>query len=130
VIHVVDASTVVSALLDDGEEGRWCEEHLQVDQLAAPHLMPFEAINVVRRTEAKGAVSASVATNALHVLTQLPVALLPFDSVADRVWELRANLSAYDAAYVAVAELLGGRLVTLDRKMSRAPGIRCPVAVP
>jgi predicted nucleic acid-binding protein len=55
--------------------------------------------------------------------------LVSFDSVADRAWELRANLSIYDACYVATAELCRCPLVTLDRRLARAPGLRCDVVV-
>ena len=126
-IQVVDASTVVAALLDTGSDGRWSEARLAEGDLMAPHIMPVEVANVVRRTEARAAIDAARARAALHDLRRLAVELVPFDAVADRAWALRANLTIYDACYVALAELVGGRFVTLDRRLRSAPGIRCPV---
>lgn len=128
-IRVLDASAVVAALLDDGPDGRWCDEHLARDDLAAPDLMPFEVANIVRRTEARGAIDASTAARAIDSLRALAVDLTPFEPLADRVWELRKNLTAYDASYVALAEVLDGGLVTLDGKLAQGPGIRCEVMV-
>ena len=127
--QAIDASAVIAALIDDGPDGRWCEDRLAEDDLAAPHLMPFEAANIVRRAEARGAIDRSTALQALVDLRRLDVHLISFEPVADRVATLRRNLTAYDASYVATAELVGGRLVTLDSKLAGAPGIHCPVVV-
>jgi predicted nucleic acid-binding protein len=129
VTQVFDASAIVAALVDDGAEGRWCEEQLLAADLAAPHLMPIEVANIIRRTEAHEALDPSEAAAAVHDLRRLDVELVPFEALADRTWELRANLTIYDACYLATAELVGCRLVTLDRKLARAPGLRCEVAV-
>ena len=128
-IQVFDASAVVAFLLEDGADGRWCEDRLLEAELAGPHLLPIEAANIIRRTEAHGAIDASQAAEALHDLRRLTVELVAFDHLADRAWELRRNLTVYDACYVATAELFAGRLVTLDRKLAAAPGPRCPVEV-
>lgn len=127
--QVVDASAIVAALIDDGAEGRWCEDQLLADDLVAPHLMPIEAANIIRRTEARKAIDPSDAATAVHDLRRLDVQLVQFEPLADRAWELRANLTIYDACYVAAAELFHGRLVTLDRRLAQAPGLRCDVAV-
>jgi predicted nucleic acid-binding protein len=129
VTQVFDASATVAALIDDGAEGRWCEEQLLAGDLVVPHLMPIEAANIIRRTEARKAIDSSEAAAAVHDLRRLDVELVPFEAVADRTWELRANLTIYDACYVATAELFRCRLVTLDRKLAKAPGRRCDVAV-
>lgn len=128
-IQVIDASAVVAALLDDGAVGRWCEDRLLEADLVAPHLLPIEATNILRRTESRGAIDPTGASQGLRDLRRLDVELLPFDVLADRAWELRFNLTTYDACYVAAAEMVGGRLVTLDRKLAKAPGLRCDVAV-
>src|SRR5256885_1865335 len=120
--QVIDASAVVAALIDDGAEGRWCEDRLLEDESAAPHLMPFEVANILRRTEARGAIDESTASQALADLLRLDIQLVAFEPAARRVWELRRNFTAYDASYVATAELLGGRLITLDRRIALAPG--------
>lgn len=127
--RVLDASAFVAALLDDGLDGRWCDAQMTLDELAAPTLMPFEVASIVRRTEARGAIDPSTAARAIVNLRALPVDLLPFDPLASRIWELRPNLTVYDASYVALAEALDGPLVTLDRKLANAPGIRCEVLV-
>jgi predicted nucleic acid-binding protein len=92
--------------------------------------MPMEVANVMRRIESRGKMDASRAAAAWADLRRLAVDLFPFSVLADRVWELRANVTVYDACYVAAAEQVGGRLVTLDRRLASAPGLRCRVDVP
>jgi predicted nucleic acid-binding protein len=128
-VQVVDASAIVAALLDDGPDGRWVEGRLVEADLVAPHLMPFEVADIVRRTAARGAIDATAGAQAVRDLADLAVDLVAFDRVADRVWELRRNLTAYDASYVATAERLGTRLVTLDARLASASGIGCEVLV-
>lgn len=127
---VLDASVVVAALVDDGDAGSQALSLLASDHLAAPHLMPAEVANILRRLAAHGAISTDVASLAHDDLLDLAVELLPYDVVAGRIWELRANLTAYDAWYVAVAELVDAPLVTLDERLARAPGPRCVVRTP
>lgn len=127
---VVDASAVVAALVDGGTAGAWAASELGGEPLAAPHLMPVEAANILRRAVLTGDVSADTAALAHDDLVQLRVELFPYEPFAPRVWELRANLTAYDAWYVALAEALGGPLVTLDRRLTRAPGPRCDFRLP
>ena len=127
---VIDASVAVAALSDGGAEGEWARRMLGSEPLAAPHLMPVEAANILRRASAVGDLSMDAATLAYADLLVLPVELFAFHLTADRVWEMRANLTCYDAWYVALAELLGASLVTLDAKLSRAPGVRCGFLIP
>ncbi len=127
---VVDASAVAAALVDDGNDGTWAEAELIRDDLAAPHLMPVEVANILRRAVLARHLSLDSATLAHRDLLRLPVQLFPYEPSAERVWQLRNNLSAYDAWYVAVAEALDAPLVTLDRRMSRARGPRCPFRLP
>jgi predicted nucleic acid-binding protein len=129
VTQVLDASAVVAALVDDGPDGRWCEGRLLAGQLVAPHLLPIEAANIIRRTEAHRAIDPSEAAAAVHDLRRVDIVFVDFDSVAERAWELRANLTVYDACYVATAELCRCPLITLDRRLARAPGVRCEVVV-
>lgn len=124
---VCDASAVVSALLDSGDAGTWVAERLAGAELFAPALMPFECSNIIRRHELGGLVSADQAVQAHADLLDLPVDLWPYELLAERIWQLRANLTSYDAAYVALAETLGLVLVTLDQRIQRAPGITCTV---
>ena len=74
-------------------------------------------------------ISADHAAQAHADLLDLPIELWPYEVIAARAWELRANLTSYDASCVAVAELLDAPLITLDQRMSRAPGLRCTVEV-
>jgi predicted nucleic acid-binding protein len=127
---VCDASAVVAALLDGGADGAWAAAMLASDGLAAPAVVTYEAANVMRRHELGGIVSADQAAQAHADLHALAIELWPHELLASRAWELRHNLSIYDAAYVALAELLDGTLVTLDRSLARAPGIRCATASP
>ncbi|MGI8792987.1 MAG: type II toxin-antitoxin system VapC family toxin [Acidimicrobiales bacterium] len=126
---VVDASTVVAALIDTGPDGQWAETLLTSD-LAAPHLLTVEVASVLRRAAAAGDITDDVASLAYGDLLDLRVQLVAFDLVAARVWELRHNLSSYDAWYVAVAELLGAPLATLDQRLVSAPGPRCAFDMP
>jgi predicted nucleic acid-binding protein len=130
VTTVVDASTVVAALVDGGPDGEWAEKTLSTGDLAAPHLLPVEVANVLRRAETGNEISADVASLAYRSLLDLPVVMLPFEPFADRVWALRPSLTAYDAWYVSIAEALSAPLATLDAKLSRAPGLRCDFVMP
>lgn len=128
--HVVDASAVVAALVDTGPAGLWAESLLVAGPLAAPHLMPVEVANIVRRSALAGDISADVASLAHDDLLSLRLELFPYRPFGPRVWELRPNLTAYDAWYVALAESLGASLATLDVRLSRAPGPRCEFFLP
>lgn len=127
---VVDASVVVSALVDGGATGRWAEGVLRRDTLVSPAILPAEVTNILRRAERAGQVSADVASQAFVDLCRLPVRRASFDAVAERVWELRANLTAYDGWYVACAEAADAPLATLDARIAGAPGLRCEVLLP
>jgi predicted nucleic acid-binding protein len=122
---VVDASVVVAALVDDGPVGRWAEELMATTPLAAPHLMPVEVANILRRAALAGDVSDPVAALAHADLVALAVELFPYDLLADRIWELRGAVTAYDGWYVALAESLKAPLATLDGRLTRAAGPRC-----
>lgn len=127
---VVDASVVVAALVDTGSEGRWAERVLASDDLAAPHLLPVEAANILRRLALQGEISEDAAALAHADLLDLRVALFPYLLDAWRAWELRHNLTTYDAWYVALAESLEVELATLDARLAQAPGPRCGFRLP
>jgi predicted nucleic acid-binding protein len=127
---VLDASTLVAAVADSGPDGRWAETCLLEHQLVAPHLMPVEVANVLRRAALAGEVSDSEASVALRDALTLDVELIPFEPIADRAWDLRANLTVYDAWYVALAESIDAPLLTLDRRLLGTPGLRCELRLP
>ena len=124
---VVDASVLLAGLVDAGPVGDWARTQLADPTLAASELLPAEVTSGLRKAERLGLISAAEAVSALNDLADLPVELYPWRLIAGRVWELRHNLTPYDAWYVGLAELLEQPLVTLDRSLARAPGIRCDV---
>lgn len=124
---VCDSSAVVALLLDSGPDGRWVAESVAGARLAAPSLLMFEAANIIRRHELAGLVSADQATQAHTDLSDLTIESWPYQLLSGRAWELRHNLSSYDASYVALAESIEATLVTLDRRISGAPGLRCAI---
>lgn len=122
---VVDASAAVAALLNAGGARR----ALGSEQLHAPHLIDSEIANAVRRRVAAGTLPPDAGWVLLATWRRLGVMRHPVTSVLERVWELRENLTAYDASYVALAERLDCDLLTVDSRLSRAPGIRCPITL-
>ncbi|MEO0811681.1 MAG: type II toxin-antitoxin system VapC family toxin [Myxococcota bacterium] len=124
---VADASVLVAALLDSGPAGTWAEEVLEDETLSAPHLLPAEVANILRRLSRAGEITAETADAAYDDLLALDVELAPFHPLADRIWELRTNVTSYDAWYVALAEFLNTELVTLDQRLARAAGIKCKI---
>ncbi len=127
---VIDASTLVAALIDNRDDGQWALEQLAWEPMAAPQLLSAETSNILRRMELSGQVSRLEATASQRELSRFDFELYPFEPFADRVWELRFNLTAYDAWYVALAESLSWPLVTLDRKMAGASSTRCEFRLP
>ncbi|MDQ3782699.1 MAG: type II toxin-antitoxin system VapC family toxin [Actinomycetota bacterium] len=127
---VADASVVVAALADDGTDGRWAADLLAIRDIGAPHHMPCEVTNVLRRSVARGTISAAEAAIAHADLMSMPVELLPFGPVASRVWQLGDSVTSYDAWYVALAEALDVPLATLDQRLARASGPRCRFLLP
>lgn len=127
---VVDASVLVNALADDAADGDRARDRLVADPgLHAPMLIDLEVVSVLRRHVASGRLENRRARFALDDLRDLRLTRYPHLPLVDRAWELRENLTPYDAAYVAVAELLDCALVTADARLSRAPGLTVPVEV-
>lgn len=128
---VVDASVVVAALIDTGSMGEWAETQLaNATDLAAPAILGAEVTNVLRRSEAAHLIESSQANLAFADLKRLRVLSVGFELIADRMWELRHNLTGYDASYVATAELLGATLATLDTRLISAPEAICDFVTP
>lgn len=122
---VVDASAAVLALCDDGEARRMVSS----ERLHAPYLADTEVASSFRRLVLAGELDQADALDALLRWRRLAKRRYSVAGMLGRIWELRANLSAYDASYVALAENLGCALLTADARLTRAPGIRCPVTV-
>ncbi len=125
-----DASTFVAALTDDGADGEWARDQTEDARVIAPAHMPVEAANVLRRLEATRTLNATQAAQAHADLLARRLDLWSHALLGRRAWELRHNLTIYDACYVAVAEVTGTELLTLDRRISAAPGIHCLIRTP
>lgn len=127
---VVDASVVVAGLVDAGPDGAWAETTMADRPLAAPHHLPVEVASILRRATLTGDLSVDTAALAHTDLLELRVELFAYEPFADRVWELRENVTAYDAWYVALAERLDAPLATLDERLVGAPGPHCQFTSP
>ncbi len=127
---VCDASALIALLLDSGAEGEWVAATVADTALVAPALIDWETANIIRRHELSGLISPDQAAQAHVDLQDLAIERWPYELLGPRAWQLRMNLTVYDATYVAAAEMLHAALVTLDRQLSRAPGLRCDVLVP
>ena len=126
----VDASLVVDALTDDGPVGDAAQAELAADPYwAAPEHLRVEATSAIRGRWLAGKITAERADAAVRTLNRFAVRYASWDELADRVWELRHNVTPYDAAYLALAEARGCRLVTTDGKLRDCPGLRCEVGV-
>ena len=127
---VLDASVLVAALLDSGREGQWAESVIAEGSLTGPELVLAESSNVLRRLERARKISGLEANSAYRDLLRLDMELFAFAPFAGRVWELRSNLSIYDAWYVAMAEAFECPLATLDRRIGRSSGPMCELITP
>lgn len=122
---VLDASSVLELLLRTAAADSIEERVLgSGETLHAPHLLDVEVAQVLRRYAARGEISPARGRRAIEVLTLFPVTRYPHEPLLPRIWALRANLTAFDAAYVALAEGLGARLLTRDEKLANAPAAR------
>jgi predicted nucleic acid-binding protein len=127
---VVDSSVVIAALVDSGPDGEWAEEVLANGLLQAPELVRAEATNIFRRLERAKLITTPEANAAQDDLMQLDIELFPFEPFASRIWELRHNVTSYDAWYVAIAEALNLPLATLDEPLSKSNGVTCKFLTP
>jgi predicted nucleic acid-binding protein len=128
-VLVVDASVVATALIDDGDAGDRFRGRLRGERLTAPELVDLEIASVLRGRLAGGHLDLRRAELALDDLAQLPMERAPHLSLLRRCWELRANLTVYDASYVALAEAIEAPLLTADARLAGAPGPRCDIEV-
>ena len=127
---VLDASAAVELLLETDSGWRVFERIARKGEtLHAPHLMSLEVVSTLREQIRRGLVTESRATEALSDFGDLAVTRYVHELLLARIWELRANATAYDAAYLALAELLDAPLITHDRKLERIPGHSAQVEV-
>lgn len=124
---VVDASVLLTALLDDGSDGDTSRTHLRGESLAAPELIDLEILSAVRGLHRAGKVPTRRAEVALQDLRDLPMQRVAHGPLIRRCWELRDNLTPYDAAYVALAEAVAAPLVTADLGLAQTRGARCEI---
>lgn len=118
---VADTSAVLEAVANPDSDERLIAR-LDDGDLQAPHLLDVEVVHALRGLVRGGRLSTDRAADALHDLAELSITRYGHDLLIDRMWELRDNLSAYDAAYVALAELLDAPLVTCDARVAAASG--------
>lgn len=122
-MRVVDAGVIVELLANDLDPSRLGDE-----ELAVPHLIDSEVTNVFRRLVVQAVLTERQGAAALEGFSQLGLTRFPADWLRPRMWELRHNLSAYDATYVALAEMTSATaLLTTDARLANAPGINCPI---
>jgi predicted nucleic acid-binding protein len=122
-VRVVDAGVIVELVANDLDPDRLGDE-----ELAVPHLIDSEVTNVLRRLVLRKFLTEAQGTAAMNGFVGLTLTRFPADWLRSRIWALRHNLSAYDATYVALAEMTGATaLLTTDARLANAPGINCPV---
>lgn len=122
---VIDASAAVLGLMNDGE----ARATLESESVVCPHLADSEVVNALRSQVLRGDLDGVVAERMIDVWQRLGLERVGVSGLLGRVWELRDNLSAYDATYIALAEALESPLMTADGRLARAPGPRCTITV-
>ena len=125
---VIDASIMVEVVIRS-DTGRAIEERFLDgdDSLHAPHVLDLEVANALRHCLARGEIDDRRGREALADLTDIPIERHPHQPLLERVWQLRHNLTAYDAAYLALAETLGAPVVTRDKALASVVGRRARV---
>jgi predicted nucleic acid-binding protein len=124
---VVDASVLVTALIDDAPDGDRFRHRIRGQRLVAPGLIDIEVVAAIRGRVHGGRLEGRRARQGLVDLMSIPLRRPPHHPLLPRIWALRDNLTPYDAAYVALAEAIGAPLLTADRRLARAPGLDCEV---
>ena len=127
---VLDASVLANVVGDDGVDGLVAREAIAADDgVSIPDLADVETVAVLRKRWLQGHLGDRRFAEAIEDLAALPFDRYPTRPLMPRAYELRANFTAYDAAYVALAEALECELVTADARLAAAPGATCPVRV-
>ncbi len=128
-MKVIDAGTLIAAFIERDGMGDRAREHLNVDRLAAPELIDIETCSALRQLDLAGRLPTGTATTAMSRLARLSIERHTHSPLLDRCWQLRHNVTPYEAAYVALAEALDVPLVTTDAHLARATGPRCAFEV-
>ena len=116
----IDASTLINVLIDDGAAGAVARSRIRSEhRLVAPQLIDIEVLSVLRARVLRGVLDEARASQAVVELARFPLARYEHVGIVERAWQLRDALTAYDAAYVALAETLRCRLVTNDAKLAK-----------
>ena len=124
---VADASVLVLVVADATQEGGAFRDRLRGEAVCGPDLLRVEVVSALRRMTATTKLTRTQGAAAVDDLLELPLSVFPTAPLLRRAWELRTNVSAYDACYVALAEALDCTLVTADERLARAPGPRCTI---
>ena len=122
---VADTSALLPALVDAGPAGEAARAALNVSDLIAPALIDVEIVHALRGRVREGKLEARIAVQAIADLRRIPMERCDMLPLLDRVWQLRDNLTSYDATFVALAEAFDAVLVTGDERLAKAPGPRC-----
>jgi predicted nucleic acid-binding protein len=129
-VIILDASVLANVVGDDGRAGMLARGRLRdAGDIAAPDLVDVETASVLRKRWLAGDLTARRFKTAIEDLLAVPIVRFPTGPLMMRAYELRANVTSYEAAYIALAEGIGCRLVTGDGRLARAPGLRCDVEV-
>lgn len=126
---IVDASCLYEVLADAERSERVRVRLASDPDQGAPHVVDVEVLSIVRRDRMLGRLDATAARQAIEDLRDWPGERFGHGGLLERAWELRENVRAWDAVYVALAEALDATLLTLDARLGRAPGLACPVEV-
>lgn len=126
---VIDASALIELIVGDSPRAARLADRIDdpAESLHAPHLIDLEVMSVLRSLEARRMISLELARRAISRLLTLDLTRYPHEPLVSRVWQLRGNLTAYDASYVALAESLAAPLVTCDGQLAAAPGNRARI---
>jgi predicted nucleic acid-binding protein len=128
-VLVVDASVLAPVVTDEGGDGQRFRERLRGETVIGPDLLRLEVVSVLRRHADGGSLTDEQVDGAVDDLLAFPITVFPTAPLLGRVWQLRHNVSAYDSCYVALAEAVEHPLLTADRRLANAPGVRCAIEV-
>jgi len=131
-VIVLDSSAALDLLFDREPESTWVREQLDAARwrVRVPHLIDVEVLRVVRDRVINGRITPSDGLERIRLMIAFPLWRYPHVNLLERAWELHPHVTAPDAFFVALAEALGVPLVTTDRRLARARGLRIPVIAP